>query len=161
MKKIIATVIIGLFVIVGSSYAKAGDFQAGGVFGAFNGEGISTTYGGPVIHYGITNELDIAGRYETGSYSGATLTFLTVGLNYYFRSVTKATRPYITLGASQIWGNFIGGADSMTGYFYGGGLNYRLTEQFLFNFDFRAHAGNYAGWELNATTLSIGLMMDL
>lgn len=161
MKKIVVSLLIGLFILSTVSQAKTGDFQAGGVFGSFNGEGVSTTYGGPVVHYGLIDELDLAGRYEVGSYAGVTLSFLTIGLNYYFRDVSKEALPYLTLGISQIWANFTGWADSTTGYYYGGGLNYRLNEQFLLNFDFRAHAATYATFVLNATTLSIGLMMDL
>lgn len=161
MKKIIALLVISVFVFVGSSYAKMGSLQAGGDFGSFNGEGISTTYGGAIVNFGLLDVLDVTGRYEAGSYSGATLTFLTVGLNYYFRNVIPGTRPYITGGVSQVWANVPGWADSTTGYFYGGGITQRISPQFLVNVDFRAHEGTYAGFTLNATTISGGLLMEI
>jgi len=161
MKKIILIIMLSVCVLLGSSYAKAGSLQAGGDFGSFNGEGISTTYGGAIVTYGIIDALDITGRYEAGSYSGATLTFLTLGVNFNFRQVFPGTQPYATLGVSQVWANVPGWADSTTGYFYGGGITQRIAPQFLVNFDFRAHEGTYAGFVLNATTISGGLLMEI
>ena len=161
MKKIFTILVISAFVLLGSSQAKIGDFQAGGDFGVFNGEGIDTTYGGAVVHYGLLDELDLAFRYEAGSYSGATLSFLTLGGNYYFRDIGTGTKPYITAGGAQIWANVAGWADSTTAFFYGGGITHALNEQFLLNFDFRAYSGSYAGWELNSTNLAIALMMNM
>ncbi|MBU0686887.1 MAG: porin family protein [Candidatus Margulisbacteria bacterium] len=163
MKKFVIFLVICLFVVASSSVclAKANTLSVGGVFGSFNGEGISTTYGGPVVHYGIMDELDIAGRYEAGSYWGTTLSFLTIGLNYNFYKVTGAVSPYVTAGFAQVYANFPGGFESTSGFFYGVGLNWRLVDQFLLNFDFRSHQATYAGFTLNATAISVGLMADI
>ncbi|MBU0672767.1 MAG: hypothetical protein KJ732_07065 [Candidatus Margulisbacteria bacterium] len=130
MKKIIILTTLALFLMTAASWAATGKFSGGGVVTIQSG---TTLFGGQV-KYGVMDKVDVEGRLELATVSGATVTLIS-GLGIYnFDVGIKQVVPYAGGGISIMsatvavpgFGSFGGSATGLTVL---GGASYLITEQ--------------------------------
>lgn len=145
MRKVVVVLLLAVFLLSTGSWAKAGRFSLGILSSTKSTGSLSANSIGYQVKFGINNNLDFEGRFQTGGVNNTspqtTLSCLTGLLIYNFPVLSERFVPYIGGGFSQ-WTVLSGtgwsvttGAPSYSCLTALGGINLYLTDQFSLYFD--------------------------
>ena len=163
LKKMAALLVLAAFLLPTVSFAKIGKSQAGVFAGNISGQGISAFAYGAVIDYGLSDEIDLTGRFDTGSDSGVTANVFSGGAQYNFVRPDSKTTPYVGLGVSS-WNfstGFGGISGSGSGAYFNAGINHAIDVTLNLYIDFRQHSTSFSGVSFNAQQIVGGATFNL
>lgn len=161
MKKILLLVMIFSVMICPGAMAAEGKLDFGLTGGQFTGMGVTTSYFGACVLYGLMDQLDLDVRYESGSSSGLTLNIVHIGGDLNIPLGGKTT-PFANFGLDLISGVIPGvGQDSNTGYSYGAGIKHKLASEIIVLLEIKGHTSTYMGVTDTVSTVGAGILFEL
>jgi len=142
MRKVVVVLVLAVFLLSTGSWAKTGKVSLGALYGVKTAGSQSSTLAGVQAKYGVTENVDLAGRWQFGNISDVwplvTLKYLT-GLGIYnFTVLSDRFVPYVGAGFSFLsisgatW-SAVGSSLSYNSLVAVAGVNFYVTDELAFS----------------------------